>query len=295
MMVKTSLLISSILMLISNQLFSQKVEPTKTDKSAPKQIKGYKLVWNDEFSENGKPNTAHWVFENGFKRNYELQWYQQENANCKNGILTITAKREQVKNTDYDYTSKDWRKNRSHAYYTSASINTKGLKSWKYGRFETRAKIDSTKGSWPAIWTLGNVGQWPANGEIDIMEFYIKNQKQSILANAAFLGGNQKVKWNSKVTPLAYFLDKDPKWLDKFHVWRMDWDEEAIKIYIDDELINNISTLKTINPDGTNPFQQEHYFLLNLAIGGENGGNPKFSKFPITYQVDYVRVYQKIE
>ena len=125
------------------------------------------------------------------------------------------------------------------------------------------------------------------------MEFYIKDQKQSILANAAWLGGNIKPKWNSKVKLLSYFLAKDPKWLDKFHVWRMDWDEEAIKIYIDDELINNVSTAKTLNPDGTNPFQQEHYFLLNLAIGGDNGGDPKDSKFPIIYQIDYVRVYQK--
>jgi beta-glucanase (GH16 family) len=294
MMLKTSLVISGVFMLISNQLFSQKKEQTKADLSAPKQIKGYNLVWNDEFNENGKPNSEFWSFENGFKRNNELQWYQEENAICKDGILTITAQREQVKNPNYDYTSKEWRKTRAFGNYTSASINTKGLKSWKYGRFETRAKIDSTKGSWPAIWTLGNNGEWPANGEIDIMEFYIKNQQQSVLANAAFLGGNQKPKWNSKVTPLTYFLDKDPNWLEKFHLWRMDWDEEAIKIYIDDELINEISIAKTINPDGTNPFQQEHYFLLNLAIG-ENGGNPKNSKFPIIYQVDYVRVYQRKE
>jgi beta-glucanase (GH16 family) len=292
-MLKISLIISGLFMLTANQLFSQKKEQKKADFSAPKQIKGYNLVWNDEFNENGKPNPAYWIFENGFKRNNELQWYQEENAICKDGILTITANRERVKNTNYDANSKDWRKNRAFGNFTSASINTKGLKSWKYGRFETRAKIDSTKGSWPAIWTLGNVGQWPANGEIDIMEFYIKNQQQSILANAAWLGGNLKPKWNSKVTPLTYFLEKDSKWLEKFHVWRMDWDEEAIKIFIDDELINNISTIKTINPDGKNPFQQEHYFLLNLAIGGENGGNPKNSMFPITYQVDYVRVYQK--
>jgi beta-glucanase (GH16 family) len=294
MMLKTSIVISAVFMLISNQLFSQKKEQTKADLSAPKQIKGYNLVWNDEFNKNGKPNSEFWSFENGFKRNNELQWYQEENAICKDGILTITAQREQVKNPNYDYTSKEWRKTRAFGNYTSASINTKGLKSWKYGRFETRAKIDSTKGSWPAIWTLGNDGEWPANGEIDIMEFYIKNQQQSVLANAAFLGGNQKPKWNSKVTPLTYFLDKDPNWLEKFHLWRMDWDEEAIKIYIDDELINEISIAKTINPDGTNPFQQEHYFLLNLAIG-ENGGNPKNSKFPIIYQVDYVRVYQRKE
>jgi hypothetical protein len=74
----------------------------------------------------------------------------------------------------------------------------------------------------------------------------------------------------------------------------MNCNEDAIKIYIDDELINEISTAKTINPFGTYPFQQEHYFLLNLAIGGEKGGNHKESKFPITYQVNYLRGYKKI-
>lgn len=252
----------------------------------------YRLVWNDEFNADSEPNPTNWGYENGFKRNNELQWYQQENAICKDGVLTISAIKEKVNNPAYDAKSKDWRINRAFAEYTSTSINTKGIKSWKYGRFEIRAKIDSAKGSWPAIWTLGIDGKWPANGEIDIMEFYIKNQKQSILANAAWLGKNPKVIWNSKVTALTYFLNKDPKWLEKFHVWRMDWDAESIKIYLDDELLNDISTVNTINPDGSNPFQQEHYLLLNLAIG-ENGGTPNFSKFPIIYQIDYVRVYQK--
>lgn len=284
----------TVLILISAfQVYGQQNSATLPDFSEPKQIEGYKLVWNDEFNRTSKPDSNFWRHEVGFKRNHELQWYQPENAICKNGVLTITALREKVKNTKYEANSTDWRLNRKEGNYTSSSINTRGLKSWKYGRFEVRARIDSTKGSWPAIWTLGDKGPWPANGEIDIMEFYIKNQKQSILANAAHLGTHREAKWNSKVISLSYFLAKDPKWLEKFHVWRMDWDEKAIKIYLDDELLNDIDITNTKNPDGFNPFHQEHYFLLNLAIGGENGGDPTLSKFPITYEVDYVRVYQK--
>jgi hypothetical protein len=124
MMLKTSIVISGVFMLISSQLFSQKKEQSKADSKAPKQIKGYKLVWNDEFNENGKPNSEFWSFENGFKRNNELQWYQEENAICKDGILTITAQREQVKNPNYDYTSKDWRKTRAFGNYTSSAYIT---------------------------------------------------------------------------------------------------------------------------------------------------------------------------
>ena len=75
----------------------------------------------------------------------------------------------------------------------------------------------------------------------------------------------------------------------------MDWDETAIRIYVDDLLLNEVLLTETINQDGTgkNPFRQPHYMLLNLAIGGDNGGDPANTKFPNRFEVDYVRVYQK--
>ena len=45
--------------------------------------------------------------------------------------------------------------------------------------------------------------------------------------------------------------------------------------------------------DGMSPFRQAHYMLVNLAIGGMNGGDPSGSTFPARYEVDYVRVFQK--
>ena len=45
--------------------------------------------------------------------------------------------------------------------------------------------------------------------------------------------------------------------------------------------------------DNKNPFMQPHYILLNLAIGGRHGGTPDDAVFPLNYEVDYVRVYQK--
>ncbi|SEF52366.1 Glycosyl hydrolases family 16 [Algoriphagus boritolerans DSM 17298 = JCM 18970] len=72
----------------------------------------------------------------------------------------------------------------------------------------------------------------------------------------------------------------------------MEWTERAIKLYLDDQLLNEVDLSETLNPDGFNPFRQPHYLLLNLAIGG-NGGDPSASIFPGEYLVDYVRVYQK--
>lgn len=72
----------------------------------------------------------------------------------------------------------------------------------------------------------------------------------------------------------------------------MDWTKEYIRLYLDDKLLNEVDLTQTINPDGTNPFHQPHYILLNLAIGS-NGGSPKSTTFPKKYEVDYVRVFQK--
>ena len=129
------------------------------------------LVWSDEFNTAGPLNEADWNYEHGFVRNYELQWYQPDNAICRDGCLIITARHEQVKNpnyikpeepqTDSDQRRRrrpDWRQQREYAEYTSASVNTRGKKEFLYGTLEVRARIPVLEGAWPAIWTLGS--QW---------------------------------------------------------------------------------------------------------------------------------------
>ncbi|BBE19179.1 laminarinase [Aquipluma nitroreducens] len=284
---------SFIFALVSFAAFSQPINPTLPDPNPPTEIPGMKLVWDDEFNSNGKPNPDFWKYEKGFVRNEELQWYQEENATCSNSALIIEGRREEIQNPKFKVGSQDWRANRETAHYTSASINTRGQKQWLYGRFEIRARIDTAMGSWPAIWTLGVAKQWPSNGEIDLMEFYRVNNVPTILANVAWGTDKQYVaKWDTERIPFAHFLAKDPECTKKFHIWRMDWTKESIKLYLDDELLNTTLLSETINPDGFNPFTQPHYLLLNLALGG-NGGNPDRSKFPIKYEVDYVRVYQE--
>jgi beta-glucanase (GH16 family) len=83
----------------------------------------------------------------------------------------------------------------------------------------------------------------------------------------------------------------------EFHVWRMDWSEEEIALYVDNLLLNKVPMAALANKDGSNfhSFKQPHYMLLNLAIGGMNGGDPKETAFPKRFEVDYVRVYQKIK
>lgn len=251
---------------------------------------GYQLVWADEFNRDGKLDTTKWKYEHGFVRNQELQWYQPDNAWCEKGVLVIEARKVQIPNPTYKEGSKNWGAARKNIEYTSASVNTAGKHSWQYGRFVMRAKIDLSSGMWPAWWTLGVTGEWPSNGEIDIMEYY----RNMLLANIA-IGTDQRYKahWYSKTKDIKELGGK--KWASKFHTWRMDWDENAIALYVDDMLLNKVDMKDLHNKDkaGLNPFKQPHYMLLDLAIGGMNGGEVGDTVFPNRFEIDYVRVYQK--
>lgn len=285
-----------------NDLFDE----TKPDPYSPAtSLDGMILRWSDEFNTDGAPAAEYWNFEKGFVRNQELQWYQSDNATCKDGALIITAKKERVRNTNYNPNATGnnaWKQTREYAEYTSASMTTSGKFEFKYGRLLVRARIPAASGSWPAIWTLGRWYEWPFCGEIDILEYYPSGGVPSIHANACW-GSNTRWNgvWDSYVVAFDKIKGDDADWEKKFHIWRMNWDETAINLYLDDKLLNTIDLSNTRNgspsdlPDGKgiNPFTYLlHYTLLNLAIGS-NGGTPDDSAFPLIYEIDYVRVYQQ--
>jgi len=309
-MKKTRFIFFSLL-LVGAQVCAQ--ESALTAVSVPD---GMKLVWHDEFDYTGAPDTARWQFEHGFVRNQELQWYQPQNARVRDGVLQITGRRERVKNPRYEAGSRQWQRNREYAEYTSACIESRDRFNFRYGRLEVKARIPVAPGAWPAIWTLGNRWGWPACGEVDIMEFYrVPPQSKEIhhqtfnpertvpiiLANACWQGADGRDAWNSSRVPLSHFTDGDPEWATRFHVWRMDWTPDHIRLYLDDELLNDIPTSQAANGGGrhrdVNPFANDEpgfgqYILLNLAIGA-CGGEPDISAFPMVYEVDYVRVWQQ--
>jgi beta-glucanase (GH16 family) len=274
------LVLGIVLILISGFVANEKKPPMH---------KGYSLVWSDEFNVDGAPDEKNWNYEEGFVRNNENQWYQKENGYCQNGFLVIEAKNESRINPDFvSHDHNDWRKNRDSIKVTSSCLITQGKHSWQYGRFEMRAKIPVGTGMWPAFWTLGVKGNWPANGEIDIMEYYTGK----ILANTAWKSKTGTTAWDSRTVPLTDFK-KD--WADEFHIWRMDWDSHSIKLYVDDQLLNETDLKETLNDSNqkTIPFQQPHYLLVNLAVGGDNGGLFTAASLPSKYIIDYIRVYQK--
>ena len=231
---------------------------------------------------------ANWNFEHGFERNHELQWYQPENAYCTNGLLVIEARREPKPNPQYNPEADNWPAKRKMIKYTSASLTTRGLHEFKYGKFEMRARIDPRLGSWPAFWTLGVEPDvhWPACGEIDIMEYYTG----TVLANFGWQK-NGLTDWHAKKRALWKF--HDPSWSKQFHIWTMEWDEKKIDLRLDGWLMNHLNLVDADNADEGNPFHRPEYIILNQAIGGNCGGNPEATEFPVRYEIDWVRVYQR--
>ena len=275
-----------------------------SDPFAPKPPPGMKLAWSDEFNVDGRPDPKNWTYETGYVRNHEAQWYRPESAEVRNGCLVITAEhhKEPLQNPRGN--------NRRFGFggfggfggdnrpieYTSACLITKGLHSFRYGRIEARIKAPLMEGSWPAFWTLGVSESWPSCGEIDIFEYY----KETVLANFCWASnkGQWSPEWSTVRTPLAKYQKEDPDWANKFHVYAMDWDENRIVLSVDGVPVNDSSVAKVKNArfrSVENPFRQPHYLLVNLALGGDNGGDVTKIPFPVYMYVDYVRVYQKAE
>ncbi len=245
---------------------------------------GWDLVWHDEFNINGAPDPKKWDYEEGFERNNESQYYtrdRRENARVENGHLVIEARKEAI---TIDRGGKP-----TPVQYTSASLITRGRASWTYGRIEVRAKLPAGRGTWPAIWTLGEniktVG-WPACGEIDIMEF-VGHDPDTVHFNVHTKGFNH-TKGNGRGSKA-----KLSEASTAFHTYMLEWSPEKLQFHLDGKPVFTCANDHT-GPDSW-PFDAPQYLLLNLAIGGSWGAQKGIddSLFPHRFLIDYVRVYQK--
>ena len=236
-----------------------------------------KLVWSDEFNYNGLPDSNRWNYDTGGQGwgNRELQYYtskRMENARVENGHLTIETHKE------------DWQGNK----YTSARLVTKGKGDWQYGKIEVRAKIPSGRGTWPAIWMLGSTAPftWPDDGEIDIMEHVGFNQ------GTVHASVHCKKYYHSIGTQKTATIPV-PDCSDNFHLYTTEWDIDSVRISID----GNVYFRFANEHSGYQawPFDNKMHLLLNIAVGGDWGGQKGVddSVFPKRMEIDYVRVWQK--
>ena len=239
----------------------------------------YSLVWSDEF-DGTSLNSGNWVAETGRGPNndgwgnQELQTYTTNNANLRveNGSLIMQA----VK------TNSSW---------TSARIKSQGLRSFKYGKIEFRAKLPTGIGPWPAAWLLGtNISSvnWPTCGEIDVMEWRAGyNGSTSDVNTVGHALHSATRNGSNPVEPTSRSAVANPS--SAFHTYAVLWNSNNL-IFSVDGVDKATLTPPTADADA---FRQEFFLLLNLAVGGAYVGSSIDSALTsATYEVDYVRVYQ---
>ena len=259
---------------------------------------GWILKWSDEFDGDGLDGQK-WSYElgnwkldsdgnyitNGWGNN-EQQFYTSDNTSVKDGILTISACRE-AHNDE-----------RQGSYeYTSSRINTKDKFSVCGGRIEVRARCDSGRSLWPAIWMLPEkeaYGGWAASGEIDIMEGWGSTPEK--ICGTIHFGGV----WpdNTYLTNNYDFSQGDGT--QNWHIYSVEWEKGEIRWYVDDVLYSTQNSWSSEGFSFPAPFDQDFYIILNLAVGGHFDGidgiyaDPQtFADGPKNFDIDYVRVYEK--
>lgn len=241
-----------------------------------------KLVWSDEFDgEKLDPQT--WFFESGDGSQYgipgwgnnELEWYLPDSAALRAGLLVITARNAPQNGKNY----------------TSARLTTRDRFAFRYGRIEARLRLPGGQGIWPAFWLLPQdeaYGGWAASGEIDVVEAVnLGGTGGNMVHGTIHYGGP----WPDNVASgNSYLVSTDAR--TEFHTYALEWGATELRWYVDDVLYAVQNSWNSTAAAYPAPFDQPFYVLLNVAVGGNWPGSPDASTvFPVSMEVDYVRVY----
>lgn len=231
-----------------------------------------KLIKHYDFTKmNSLPETDFNIQTGDKWANHELQEYVNtpENLYFDNGLVIKATYKDGV--------------------YRSARVNTRNKFYFKYGKVDIIAKLPKGKGTWPALWMMPqeqHYGHWPKSGEIDIVEHVGRN------LDTVFLCLHTEA-YNHTNDEQYYFETKIPDITEDFHKFSLEWDEDNIIYYIDDEEMVRYN--KYDKPDHSHrgwPFDQEFFLLMNMAIGGKFGGEVDNSVFPQEFIIKDIKVYQ---
>ena len=239
----------------------------------------WKMVWHDEFSDS-RLDPSKWVCMVGSPgANSELEYYtdRPQNLYLEGGMLVIKALQEKYRGSDG-----------VERRFTSARIDTRGMFSQAYGKFEARIRLPRGQGMWPAFWMMGEANtRWPDRGEIDIME-NIGREPSTVHGTVHGPGYS-----GSKGIGAPFMLPAGQRFSDDFHVFAAEWEPKEIRWYVDGKRFQSICPADL--PAGARwVYDHPFFLLLNLAVGGTWPGDPDATtSFPQSMVVDYVRVYQR--
>lgn len=199
----------------------------------------------------------------------EEQWYQGENVTLKDGLLNLTAKKEE--SNGFKYTS--------GIVTTGPQVKHSGEEnkfSFKYGYVEARVKVPKGQGLWPAVWMIPSDGSGPP--EIDLLEVLGHDTKTSYTT----------VHWALDQSSKSITAIDSVDFADGFHTVGVNWTADSIEWYFDGQRVKRFVGKDQIP-------HMEMFLLANLAVGGAWPGSPNSStQFPADYQIDWVRVWKPI-
>lgn len=242
------------------------------------------LVWSDEFN-GSRLDASKWSLQPGDGcaqnlcgwGNNELQWYQGDNVQVGGGHLTITARRERAGEREF----------------TSARIRSFLKGDWTYGRVDVRARLPIGQGIWPAVWMMPTdsaYGSWAASGEIDIVEL-VGHEPDRVHGTLHYGGA-----WPDNEYSGAPYVLPSGTFADDFHIFTMEWEEGEIRWYVDGQHYQTQTEWYSTRAPYPAPFNRRFHLILNVAVGGNWPGAPDAStRFPQSMQVDWVRVYRKLD
>jgi hypothetical protein len=270
---------------------------------------GWRLVWSDEFDGDSLDTSVWRPYHNTYgDGNKELQCNTPGNVTVGEGTLKITAERERVTCP-----------NGSERDFTTGFLGTRenGVYFPRFARYEMRARIPHAQGLWPAFWLRHRDGAGVA--EVDIME-YFHSQVPGRTSATLHLDGRLNL---SKQTAFIEQPTLNPGW----HTWAVEIDEApngvVFRFLVNDQVIHTYTDTQA-NWAERHPDQPLFDIAVNMAVGGNWVGHPddplgylrnldrcakwndpgpapdncnaegiQRARFPMTYEIDYVRVYER--
>ena len=265
----------------------------------------WKLVWSDEFNQTvgQAPDTSVWNYDighgsNGWGNN-ELQRYTDSTNNVYIADLSSDS-------GSSDGRALAIKAQKEGSEYTSGRIQTQNKQYCKFGRIETKLRVEngSQSGVWPAFWMLGQnynasgnnwngaygASPWPSCGEIDIMEH--RNAETQVIGTLHWNPSTtnyEHVYAGSETTKSFGAIDTIENW----HTYAIEWYEDCMKWYVDGICYQTMN----ISSEQMDEFQRDHFIILNLALGSNSSPftlnqtvSANFTN--ATMYVDYVRVFQ---
>ncbi|MCI4673771.1 glycoside hydrolase family 16 protein [Candidatus Mycolicibacterium alkanivorans] len=146
--------------------------------------------------------------------------------------------------------------------------------------WEARIKFNClTAGAWPACWLMNDHPE--VGAEVDLVEWYGNGEWPSGTTVHARLDGT-----SFATTPVGV----DTNW----HTWRVTWNDSGM--YFWQDYVDGKEPYFAVPANSLDdwPFNFPDYRMfpvLNLAVSGSGGGDPRPGNYPADMIVDYVRVW----